>query len=229
MPPWEWVICFQFHVWYLQLPFHYEPTNKSVIFLDNNATLSSLPETDWVIQMIFVIAHWVFWVILFWVLLWVKQLLKGLFLVLFKMVFSLSNFFELLFWVILLFKVLFWVNVLFWVIFWGIFWVNLLFWALFWVTLFELDALLGTFTFLSTFKSPFFCHLLFWGLLKVLFFYFFRLKTFMLFITPSNYALEEERVGKYFHLTLCTDCDYLVHRNTFLKWKDIMFSFIKTS
>ena len=127
-----------------------------------------------------VILFWVlFWGILFWVLLWVKQLLKGLFLVLFKMVFSLSNFFELLFWVILLFKVLFWVNVLFWVIFWGIFWVNLLFWALFWVTLFELDALLGTFTFLSTFKSPFFCHLLFWGLLKVLFFYFFRLKTFM--------------------------------------------------
>ena len=33
----------------------------------------------------------------------------------------------------------------------------------------------------------------------------------------SNYALEEERVGKYFHLTLCTDCDYLVHNNTFLK------------
>ena len=49
------------------------------------------------------------------------------------------------------------------------------------------------------------------------------------FITPSNYALEEERVGKYFHLTLWTDCDYLVHRNTVLKWKDIMFSFIKTS
>ena len=50
-----------------------------------------------------------------------------------------------------------------------------------------------------------------------------------LFITPTNYALEEERVGKYFHLTLWTDCDYLVHRNTFLKWKDKMFSFIKTS
>ena len=44
-----------------------------------------------------------------------------------------------------------------------------------------------------------------------------------------NYALEEERVGKSFHLTLCTDCDYIVHRNTFWKWKDIMFSFIKTS
>ena len=98
------------------------------------------------------------------------------------MVFSLSNFFELLFWVILLFKVLFWVNVLFW----GIFWVNLLVWALFWVTLFDLDALLGTFTFLSTFKSPFFCHLLFWALLKVLFFYFFRLKTFMLPVWKQN-------------------------------------------
>ena len=96
------------------------------------------------------------------------------------MIFSLSNFFELLFWVILLLKVLCWVNVLFWVIFWELFWVNLLFWALFWVTFFELDALLGTFTFLRTFKSPFLSRLLFWGLLKVLFFYFFRLKTFML-------------------------------------------------
>ena len=37
------------------------------------------------------------------------------------------------------------------------------------------------------------------------------------FITPTNYALEEERVGKYFHLTLCIDCDYLVHKNAFLK------------
>ena len=68
---------------------------------------------------------------------------------------------------------------LFWVIFWGLLWVNLLFWALFWVTLFELDALMGPFTFLSTFKSPFFCRLLFWVLLKVLLFYFFRFKTFM--------------------------------------------------
>ena len=30
-------------------------------------------------------------------------------------------------------------------------------------------------------------------------------------------ALEEERVEKYFHFTLCTDCDYLVHGNIFLK------------
>ena len=49
------------------------------------------------------------------------------------------------------------------------------------------------------------------------------------FITPTNYASEEEREGKPFHLTLCADCEYLVHKNTFLKWKDIMFSFIKTS
>ena len=33
----------------------------------------------------------------------------------------------------------------------------------------------------------------------------------------------EKRVDKYFHLTLCTDCDYLVHRSTLLKWKDIMY------
>ena len=32
----------------------------------------------------------------------------------------------------------------------------------------------------------------------------------------TNYALEKERVGKYFDLTLCTECYYLVHRNTFL-------------
>ena len=108
-----------------------------------------------------------------------KSTFKRLFFGPFENNFLLSNFFEQLFWVILLFKVLFWVNVLFWVIFWGLFWVNLLFWGLFWVTLFELDALLGTFTFLSTFKSPFFCRLLFWVLLKVLFFYLFRLKTFM--------------------------------------------------
>ena len=41
-----------------------------------------------------------------------------------------------------------------------------------------------------------------------------------LFITPTNYALEEEREGKYFHLTLCTDCDYLVHKNTFFKVRE---------
>ena len=50
-----------------------------------------------------------------------------------------------------------------------------------------------------------------------------------LFITTTNYALEEERVRKSFHLNLCSDCDYLVHRNTFLKWKDELFSVIKTS
>ena len=40
------------------------------------------------------------------------------------------------------------------------------------------------------------------------------------------------RGRKYFHLTLWTDCDYLVHIIAFLKWKDIMFPFkgnIKTS
>ena len=37
---------------------------------------------------------------------------------------------------------------------------------------------------------------------------------------PTNYALEEEREGKYFHLTLCTDCDYLVHKNTFFKVRE---------
>ena len=36
-----------------------------------------------------------------------------------------------------------------------------------------------------------------------------------LFITPTHDALKEERVGKSFHLTLCTDWDYLLRRNTF--------------
>ena len=31
----------------------------------------------------------------------------------------------------------------------------------------------------------------------------------------QNYALQEERVGKSFHLTLWTDCDYLLYRNAF--------------
>ena len=30
----------------------------------------------------------------------------------------------------------------------------------------------------------------------------------------------EEIEGKYFHLTLCTDCDYLVHKNTFFKVRE---------
>ena len=30
------------------------------------------------------------------------------------------------------------------------------------------------------------------------------------FFKPTNYALEEERVGKYFRLTLWTNFDYLV-------------------
>ena len=47
-----------------------------------------------------------------------------------------------------------------------------------------------------------------------------------LFITPTNYALQEEREGQYLHLNLCTDFD-LVHRNTCLKWRDIMFPLIK--
>ena len=54
-----------------------------------------------------------------------------------------------------------------------------------------------------------------------------------LFITPTNYALEEgegrreKGEGKFFQLTLCTDCDYLVHRNTFKKTYNVFF--IKTS
>ena len=47
-----------------------------------------------------------------------------------------------------------------------------------------------------------------------------RFHWWSLFITPTNYALEEEREGKYFHLTLCTDCDYLVHKNTFFKVRE---------
>ena len=34
---------------------------------------------------------------------------------------------------------------------------------------------------------------------------------------------EYSRVGTYFHLTLCTDCDYLFHRNAFFKVKGYVF------
>ena len=40
--------------------------------------------------------------------------------------------------------------------------------------------------------------------------------------------IEEERVGKAFHLTLCTAFDYLFFRIAFQKWEDVIFSFIKT-
>ena len=41
----------------------------------------------------------------------------------------------------------------------------------------------------------------------------------LLFITPTNDALnlKDEKVGKSFHFTLFTDCDYLIQRNTFKK------------
>ena len=44
-------------------------------------------------------------------------------------------------------------------------------------------------------------------------------------ITPTNDALKEKKLANLFILL----CDYILHRNTFQKWEDLVFLFIKTS